>query len=67
MNIDVDVLTVMTPGDLFKPVLMTYCGLQYGETPLHMAAKNGCNDAACLLLGHGAFIEAKANVLFFAL
>ncbi|KAG2713131.1 hypothetical protein I3760_04G160800 [Carya illinoinensis] len=33
----------------------------YGETPLHMAAKNGCNDAACLLLGHGAFIEAKAN------
>lgn len=33
----------------------------YGETPLHMAAKNGCNDAAQLLLVHGAFIEAKAN------
>lgn len=34
----------------------------YGETPLHMAAKNGCTDAARLLLAHGAFIEAKANV-----
>ncbi|MBA0817016.1 hypothetical protein Gohar_001616, partial [Gossypium harknessii] len=33
----------------------------YGETPLHMAAKNGCNEAARLLLVHGAFIEAKAN------
>lgn len=33
----------------------------YGETPLHMAAKNGCNEAARLLLAHGAFIEAKAN------
>lgn len=33
----------------------------YGETPLHMAAKNGCTDAARLLLAHGAFIEAKAN------
>lgn len=38
--------------------------LQYGETPLHMAAKNGCNDAAKLLLSHGAYIEAKANVIF---
>lgn len=37
--------------------------LQYGETPLHMAAKNGCNEAARLLLARGAFIEAKANVL----
>lgn len=27
-----------------------------------MAAKNGCTDAARLLLAHGAFIEAKANV-----
>lgn len=27
-----------------------------------MAAKNGCNDAARLLLVHGAFVEAKANV-----
>ncbi|MBA0784077.1 hypothetical protein Gotri_001698 [Gossypium trilobum] len=36
----------------------------YGETPLHMAAKNGCNEAARLLLVHGAFIEAKANVIF---
>ncbi|KAK2645679.1 hypothetical protein Ddye_020874 [Dipteronia dyeriana] len=33
----------------------------YGETPLHMAAKNGCNDAAKLLLARGAVIEAKAN------
>ncbi|KAI8023644.1 hypothetical protein LOK49_LG03G01366 [Camellia lanceoleosa] len=33
----------------------------YGETPLHMAAKNGCNDAARLLLANGAFVEAKAN------
>ncbi|KAF7813835.1 Protein cfxQ like [Senna tora] len=33
----------------------------YGETPLHMAAKNGCNEATELLLAHGAFIEAKAN------
>lgn len=33
----------------------------YGETPLHMAAKNGCNEAAKLLLSHGAFVEAKAN------
>lgn len=36
--------------------------LQYGETPLHMAAKNGCADTAQLLLAHGACIEAKANV-----
>ncbi|RVW96300.1 Protein CfxQ [Vitis vinifera] len=36
----------------------------YGETPLHMAAKNGCNAAAQLLLAHGAIVEAKANVLF---
>lgn len=40
--------------------------LQYGETPLHMAAKNGCNDAARVLLAHGAFLEAKANVLYFS-
>ncbi|PSS15594.1 Protein CfxQ like [Actinidia chinensis var. chinensis] len=33
----------------------------YGETPLHMAAKNGCNEAAQLLLANGAFVEAKAN------
>ncbi|KAL4563935.1 hypothetical protein LXL04_027984 [Taraxacum kok-saghyz] len=33
----------------------------YGETPLHMAAKNGCNEAAGLLLSHGASTEAKAN------
>lgn len=33
----------------------------YGETPLHMAAKNGCNAAAQLLLAHGAIVEAKAN------
>lgn len=33
----------------------------YGETPLHMAAKNGCNEAVGMLLSHGAFVEAKAN------
>ncbi|GAB2292244.1 hypothetical protein Dimus_026493 [Dionaea muscipula] len=33
----------------------------YGETPLHMAAKNGCSETASLLLSHGAFVEAKAN------
>lgn len=27
-----------------------------------MAAKNGCNEAAKILLAHGASIEAKANV-----
>ncbi|CAL9179041.1 unnamed protein product [Musa hybrid cultivar] len=37
-----------------------YC-LQYGETPLHMAAKNGCSESARLLLTHGASLEAKAN------
>lgn len=33
----------------------------YGETPLHMASKNGCNQAAQILLSHGASVEAKAN------
>ncbi|MCI26571.1 caseinolytic peptidase B protein [Trifolium medium] len=33
----------------------------YGETPLHMAAKNGCSEAAQLLLAHGASVEARAN------
>ncbi|URE44814.1 N-(5'-phosphoribosyl)anthranilate isomerase [Musa troglodytarum] len=33
----------------------------YGETPLHMAAKNGCSESARLLLTHGASLEAKAN------
>ncbi|KAI3744880.1 hypothetical protein L1987_57976 [Smallanthus sonchifolius] len=31
------------------------------ETPLYMAAKNGCSEAASLLLSHGAFIESKAS------
>ncbi|XP_020599818.1 uncharacterized protein LOC110039180 isoform X1 [Phalaenopsis equestris] len=33
----------------------------YGETPLHMAAKNGCNESARLLISNGASLEAKAN------
>ncbi|PKA54456.1 Protein cfxQ like [Apostasia shenzhenica] len=33
----------------------------YGETPLHMAAKNGCCESARLLLSCGASLEAKAN------
>ncbi|XP_044462082.1 ribulose bisphosphate carboxylase/oxygenase activase, chloroplastic-like isoform X2 [Mangifera indica] len=33
----------------------------YGETPLHVAAKNGCNEAAKLLLSHGALVEAKTK------
>ncbi|CAL9055041.1 uncharacterized protein LOC135676275 [Musa acuminata AAA Group] len=33
----------------------------YGETPLHMAAKNGCSESARMLLRHGASLEAKAN------
>lgn len=42
--------------------MVLLCSLQYGETPLHMAAKNGCNQAAQMLLSHGASVEAKANV-----
>ncbi|KAL9252550.1 Stage V sporulation protein K-like protein [Drosera capensis] len=33
----------------------------YGETPLHMAAKQGCGDTTMLLLSHGASVEAKTN------
>ncbi|CAI9772280.1 unnamed protein product [Fraxinus pennsylvanica] len=33
----------------------------YGETPLHMAAKSGCNESVKMLLSRGAFVEAKAN------
>ncbi|KAJ6795556.1 Uncharacterized protein M6B38_225315 [Iris pallida] len=33
----------------------------YGETPLHMAVKNGCSQAARMLIVHGAFLEAKTN------
>ncbi|CAL9198798.1 unnamed protein product [Musa hybrid cultivar] len=52
------------PSQIPTNVLLTgigvYC-LQYGETPLHMAAKNGCSESARLLLTHGASLEAKAN------
>jgi ankyrin repeat protein len=30
-----------------------------------MAAKNGCSEAAQLLLAHGASVEARANVISF--
>ncbi|XP_074301965.1 uncharacterized protein LOC141633350 [Silene latifolia] len=33
----------------------------YGETPLHMVARNGCNEAAKLLLSRGAHVDAKAK------
>ncbi|KAL8040553.1 hypothetical protein ABFX02_10G106100 [Erythranthe guttata] len=33
----------------------------YGETPLHTAAKNGCNEAVKLLLDSGVNIEARTN------
>ncbi|KAJ0097238.1 hypothetical protein Patl1_27431 [Pistacia atlantica] len=35
----------------------------FGETPLHVAAKNGCKEAARLLLAHGAPVEAKTKAL----
>ncbi|XP_043725549.1 ESX-1 secretion system protein EccA1-like [Telopea speciosissima] len=34
----------------------------FGDTPLHMAAKNGCSIAAKVLLDHGAFVEAKCDI-----
>ncbi|CAA0829181.1 AAA-type ATPase family protein / ankyrin repeat family protein [Striga hermonthica] len=33
----------------------------YGETPLHLAAKNGCNEALRMLLQGGANVEARTN------
>ncbi|KAL8040597.1 hypothetical protein ABFX02_10G108800 [Erythranthe guttata] len=33
----------------------------YGETPLHVAAKNGCNETLKLLLDYSAYIEATTN------
>nr|GMC58808.1 protein CfxQ homolog [Ipomoea batatas] len=44
-----------------NPSLLNERNPVYGETPLHMAAKNGCNEAAKLLLSHGALVEARAN------
>ncbi|KAL5729248.1 hypothetical protein ACHQM5_002224 [Ranunculus cassubicifolius] len=36
--------------------------LQHGETPLHMAAKNGCSNAIQVLLEHGASVGVKAKM-----
>ncbi|ONK67191.1 uncharacterized protein A4U43_C06F17240 [Asparagus officinalis] len=33
----------------------------YGETPLHMAAKNGCSESAQVLIVHGASLEARTS------
>ncbi|KAL7096961.1 hypothetical protein ACP275_10G113000 [Erythranthe tilingii] len=33
----------------------------YGETPLHVAAKNGCSETLKLLLDYSAYIEATTN------
>ncbi|GER25126.1 ankyrin repeat domain-containing protein [Striga asiatica] len=33
----------------------------YGETPLHLAAKNGCNESLRMLLQGGANVEARTN------
>ncbi|KAL9154244.1 hypothetical protein ABFS82_10G102700 [Erythranthe guttata] len=32
-----------------------------GETPLHVAAKNGCNEAAKMLLDYGACVDATTD------
>ncbi|KAL7096901.1 hypothetical protein ACP275_10G109700 [Erythranthe tilingii] len=32
-----------------------------GETPLHVAAKNGCNEAVTMLLNRGAYSKATTN------
>ncbi|KAF2304868.1 hypothetical protein GH714_039216 [Hevea brasiliensis] len=48
-------------AEIIKFLLDLEAKNMYGETPLHMAAKNGCNDAARILLAHAAFVEAKAN------
>ncbi|KAG6739640.1 hypothetical protein POTOM_057243 [Populus tomentosa] len=48
-------------ADIIKFLLDWQGAEKYGETPLHMAAKNGCTEAARLLLAQGAFVEAKAN------
>lgn len=39
--------------------------MQYGETPLHLAAKNGCTESVEMLLKHNADKEAKAMVSLF--
>ncbi|GJT33714.1 protein cfxQ [Tanacetum coccineum] len=47
-------LTVCSIGDEVKCLCMF-------TSPLHMAVKNGCNEAVWLLLSHGASTKAKAN------
>ena len=38
------------------------CSLQYGRTPLHVAAENGHTDVVDILLKHGADVNTQDKV-----
>lgn len=44
-------------------ILISLILLQYGETPLHVASKNGCTESVKMLLNYGANVGARTNVL----